>query len=205
MPWSNQNGGGGPWGGGGNGNGGGNNQGPWGQGPKKPRNGGGNGGPPDLEELIRRGQDQLKNIVPGGANAGIAVIGLAALVGLWLVQAVYTVQPDERGVELRFGKPKEEISMPGLHFHLWPFETVDIVKVTEQQQNIGSKASTTASSGLMLSGDQNIVNVQFSVLFSVTDPKAYLFNLENPAGTLQQVSESAMREIVGSRPAQDFP
>jgi modulator of FtsH protease HflK len=204
MPWSNQNGGGGPWGGGGNGSGGGNNQGPWGQGPKKPRNGGGNGGPPDLEELIRRGQDQLKNIVPGGANVGIAVIGLAALVGLWLVQAVYTVQPDERGVELRFGKPKEEIAMPGLHFHLWPFETVDIVKVTEQQQNIGSKASTTASSGLMLSGDQNIVNVQFSVLFSVTDPKAYLFNLENPAGTLQQVSESAMREIVGSRPAQDI-
>ncbi len=208
MPWSNQNGGGGPWGGGGNGSGGGggNNQGPWGQGPKKPRNGGGNGngGPPDLEDLIRRGQDQLKNIVPGGANAGIAVIGLAALVGLWLVQAVYTVQPDERGVELRFGKPKDEIAMPGLHFHVWPFETVDIVKVTEQQQNIGSKASTTASSGLMLSGDQNIVNVQFSVLFSITDPRAYLFNLENPAGTLQQVSESAMREVVGSRPAQDI-
>ena len=213
MPWSNQNGGGGgPWGGGG-----GNNQGPWGQGPNKPRpngNGGGNGGPPDLEEIIRRGQDRLNRLIPGGANGGIVVAGLLLLGGLWLSQAVYTVQPDERGVELRFGKAKEQISMPGLHFHMWPFETVYIVKVTEQQLNIGSKASGTDGAGLMLSGDQNIVNVQFSVLFSVNEPKAYLFNLDDPAvvndpsssvqSTLQQVAESAMREVVGRRPAEDI-
>lgn len=202
MPWSNQNGGGGPWGGGG---GGGNNQGPWGQGPNRPR-GGGSGGPPDLEEIIRRGQDQLKNVVPGGFNGGILVIA-ALLIGVfWLMNSIYTVQPDERGVELRFGKPKNEVSMPGLHFHFWPFETVELVTITEQQQNIGRKgASVNAEdSGLMLSGDQNIVNVQFSVLYSVTDPRAYLFNLENPSATLQQVSESAMREVVGRRPAQDI-
>ena len=204
MPWSNQNGGGGgPWGGGG---GGGNNQGPWGQGPNRPRGGGGgNNTPPDLEDLIRRGQDRLKNVVPGGFNGGVVAILAVVLVAFWLIQAVYTVQPDERGVELRFGRPTEDVSMPGLHFHFWPFETVEIVKVTEQQQNIGGRAnSSNASAGLMLTGDQNIVNVQFSVLFTVSDPKSFLFNLENPTQTLQQVAESAMREVVGRRPAQDI-
>ncbi|MFB2550801.1 FtsH protease activity modulator HflK [Ensifer soli] len=206
MPWSNQNGGGGPWGGGGGG-GGGPKPGPWGQGPNRPRGGGGgrNGGPPDLEDIFRRGQDQLKNVVPGGINGGVFVIIGLIVIGFLLMNSIYTVQPDERGVEMRFGKPKEEISMPGLHFHFWPFETVEIVKVTEQQLNIGGRAnSSQAGAGLMLSGDQNIVNVQFSVLFSVTDPKSYLFNVEEPANTLQQVSESAMREVVGRRPAQDI-
>lgn len=194
MPWSNQNGGGGPWGGGGN------NQGPWGQGPNRPR---GKGGPPDLEEIIRRGQDQLKNVVPGGFNGGVFLILAAVVLVFWLIQSIYTVQPDERGVELRFGKPRDEVSMPGLHFHFWPMDTVEIVKVTEQQQSIGGRNASNAASGLMLSGDQNIVNVQFAVLYMVSDPKSYLFRLENPAETLQQVSESAMREIVGRRPAQD--
>lgn len=203
MPWSNQNGGGGgPWGGGG---GGGNNQGPWGQGPNRPRGGGGGGNqPPDLEDLIRRGQDRLRSVVPGGFNGGAFVIIGIVLIAFWAIQAIYTVQPDERGVELRFGKPKEEVSMPGLHFHLWPVESVEIVKVTEQQQNVGSRAtSNNPGAGLMLSGDQNIVSVQFSVLFTVSDPQAYLFNLEDPSQTLQQVAESAMREVVGRRPAQD--
>lgn len=210
MPWSNQNGGGGgPWGGGGGGNGGGGNKGPWGQGPNRPRGGGGgrgNGGPPDLEEIFRRGQDQLKSVVPGGFNGGIVAIILLLIVGFFLINSIYTVQPDERGVEMRFGKPKDEVSMPGLHFHFWPLETVEMVKITEQQQNIGSRAGNgnQAAAGLMLSGDQNIVNVQFSVLFSVTDPKAYLFNVEEPSNTLQQVAESAMREVVGRRPAQDI-
>ena len=203
MPWSNQNGGGGPWGGGG-----GNNQGPWGGGSNRPRgggggSGGGNGGPPDLEDIIRRSQDRLRNVGPGGFNGGAVVIVLLVVVAFLAIQSVYTVQPDERGVELRFGQPKEEISMPGLHFHMWPFETVEIVKVTEQQQNIGAAGSAQSSAGLMLSGDQNIVNVQFSVLYTVSEPKNYLFNLENPASTLQQVAESAMREVVGRRPAQD--
>lgn len=215
MPWSNQNGGGGggggPWGGGGNGGsggGGGNNQGgPWGQGPNRPRGGGGggNGGPPDLEEIIRRSQDRFRNVLPGGINGGVIAILALVVLAFVGIQSVYTVQPDERGVELRFGKPKDEVSMPGLHFHFWPIETVEIVKVTEQQQNIGARAtSTTAATGVMLTGDQNIVNVQFSVLYTVSDPKSYLFNVDAPAQTLQQVSESAMREVVGRRPAQDI-
>ena len=211
MPWSNQNGGGGPWGGGGNsGGGGGNNQGgPWGSGPNRPRGGGGggngNGGPPDLEEIIRRSQDRFKNLLPGGFNGGVVAVIVLVILAFIGIQSIYTVQPDERGVELRFGKPKNEVSMPGLHYHFWPIETVEIVKVTEQQQNIGARAtSSSAATGVMLTGDQNIVNVQFSVLYTVTDPKSYLFNVDTPAETLQQVSESAMREVVGRRPAQDI-
>ncbi|PVE56684.1 MULTISPECIES: FtsH protease activity modulator HflK [Rhizobium/Agrobacterium group] len=214
MPWSNQNGGGGPWGGGGGGNsggGGGNNQGgPWGQGPNRPRGGGGgggngNGGPPDLEEIIRRSQDRFKRMLPGGFNGGVVAILVLVVLAFIGIQSIYTVQPDERGVELRFGKPKNEVSMPGLHYHFWPIETVEIVKVTEQQQNIGARAtSSSAATGVMLTGDQNIVNVQFSVLYTVSDPKSYLFNVDTPAETLQQVSESAMREVVGRRPAQDI-
>lgn len=198
MPWSNQNGG-GPWGGGGGGNG----KGPWGQGPNRPGNG---GNPPEIDEIIRRSQDKLKRIVPGGlgGGGGLVLLGVALIVVLWLFKAVYTVQPDERGVELRFGEPKSEVSMPGLHFHFWPIETVELVHITEQQANIGAKTGINNDAGLMLSGDQNIVNVQFSVLYAVTDPRAYLFNVEDPRDTLQQVAESAMREVVGSRPVQDI-
>ena len=197
MPWSNQSGGG--W----NNNSGG----PWGQGPGGQRGGGGGGGnPPDLEEIIRRGQDSLRRVLPGGGGGGSPLIwGLVAvaLVGLWMFKAVYTVQPDERGVELRFGKPKEELSMPGLHFHWWPIETVEIAKIQERQMTIGSATRTSPQAGLMLSGDQNIVDVTFAILYSVVDPANYLFNVANPDEVLRQMAESAMREVVGRRPAQD--
>lgn len=202
MPWSNQSGGGGPWGGGG-GNGGG----PWGQGPRGPGGPGGPGGtPPDLEDIIRRGQDRLKNALPGGGGASPAMFGLIALglAVLWLFQAIYTVQPDELAVELRFGKPKDEISEPGLHFHWWPVETVERATVAERLINVGEVRGGGASTGLMLSGDQNIVDVRFSVAYQVDDPRAYLFNVSDPDATLRQVAESAMREVVGRRPAQDI-
>ncbi|RUX93642.1 FtsH protease activity modulator HflK, partial [Mesorhizobium sp. M2A.F.Ca.ET.040.01.1.1] len=115
---------------------------------------------------------------------------------------IYTVQPDEVAVELRFGQPKSELSQPGLHFHWWPIETVETAKISEQLVSIGGGASS--GSGLMLSGDQNIVNVQFSVAYQVSDPKAYLFDVSDPDGMLAQVAESAMREVVGRRPAQDI-
>lgn len=207
MPWSNQNGGGGPWGGGGDNNNNNNNGGPWGQGPKGPR-GGGQNTPPDLEDILRKGQDRLKKVFPGGGGTGGSnrpvyfLIG-AAVLGLWLFQSIYTVQPDELAVELRFGKPKAEVSEPGLHFHWWPIETYEKAQIVEKQINIGGQGSRTATQGLMLTGDQNIVNVQFSVLYRVSDPRAYLFNVDSPDAMVQQVSESAMREIVGRRPAQD--
>ncbi|RVD61487.1 FtsH protease activity modulator HflK [Mesorhizobium sp. M2D.F.Ca.ET.185.01.1.1] len=195
MPWNDKSGGGGPWGGGGN-------QGPWGQGPKGPS--GPQGSPPDLEDIIRRGQDRLRRALPGGGGASPAVLGLIALalIVLWAFKAIYTVQPDEVAVELRFGQPKTELSQPGLHFHWWPIETVETAKISEQLVSIGGGA--TSGSGLMLSGDQNIVNVQFSVAYQVADPRAYLFDVSDPDGMLTQVAESAMREVVGRRPAQDI-
>ncbi|MEF2073550.1 FtsH protease activity modulator HflK [Consotaella aegiceratis] len=197
MPWSNQTGGGGWQGGGG----------PWGQGPQGPRPGG--GGSPDLEEILRRGQDRLRRAMPGGGGGGgstgaalIAGLVVVALAVIWVFNSIYTVQPDEVGVEMLFGKPKQELSQPGLHFVFWPIETVDTVPTVESQVTLGSGQSRDGS-GLMLSGDQNIVDVQFAVLYQVDNPQNYLFNVLDPAGMLQQVSESAMREVVGRRPVQD--
>ncbi|MBN9070982.1 MAG: FtsH protease activity modulator HflK [Rhizobiales bacterium] len=205
MPWNNQSGGGGgPWGGGN-----GNNQGPWGQGPRGPR--GPQGNPPGLEDIIRSGQDRLKRVLPGGGGGGgggpgspwfFGVIGLLAVI-FWLFQAIYTVQPDEKAVELRFGKPKQELSEPGLHFHWWPMETVEKANVSERLINLGEARGNT-STGLMLSGDQNIVDVKFSVAYQVADPVAYLFKVSEPDEMVRQVAESAMREAVGRRPAQDI-
>lgn len=197
MPWKNQSGGGGPWGGGGNGGG------PWGQGPRGPS--GPQGSPPDLEDIIRRGQDRLKNALPGGgaANPAMFVIIGVVLVAFWLFQSIYTVQPDELAVELRFGKPKQELSEPGLHFHWWPVETVEKANTAEKLINIPEGRGNSAS-GLMLSGDQNIVDVRFSVAYQVSDPKAYLFNVSDPDEMVRQIAESAMREAVGRRPAQDI-
>ncbi|MBB6464593.1 FtsH protease activity modulator HflK [Aminobacter carboxidus] len=201
MPWNNQSGGGGggPWGGGGGNNGGG---GPWGQGP---RPSGPQGSPPDLEDIIRRGQDKLKRALPGGGGSTGLLFGLigAGLLAFWAFQSVYTVQPDELAVELRFGKPKQELSQPGLHFHWWPIETVEKVNTAEKLVDIGEVRGST-SSGLMLSGDQNIVDVKFSVAYQVSNPQAYLFNVSEPDIMVRQIAESAMREVVGRRPAQDI-
>ncbi len=203
MPWSNQSGGGdggGPWGGGGsNGSGGG----PWGPGPSGGRP---QGSPPDLEDIIRKGQDRLKNAIPGGGGFNPIFLGLlvAGALVLWGFKAVYTVQPDELGVELRFGKPKEEVSAPGLHFHWWPLETVEKVNTAEKLLTIGGGSRNGGgSSGLMLSGDQNIVDVQFTVAYQVSDPQANLFNVSVPDDMVRQVAESAMREVVGRRRAQE--
>ena len=212
MPWSNQSGGGGgPWGGGGNNNNNNNNGdggGPWGGGNDRPpkKGGGGQGGgtPPDLEDIIRQGQDKLKNALPGGGgfNAATGLIGLVVVAGLYLTQAFYTIQEDQLGVELLFGKPKLEVSSAGLHFHLWPLERYEIVETSEKQINIGANARS-SNVGLMLSGDQNIVDVTFSVLYQVVAPNDYLFNVSDPEGMVRQVAESAMREVVGKRPADD--
>ena len=149
----------------------------------------------------------MKKALPGGGGASPALFGLLGLlaVAFWMFQAIYTVQPDELAVELRFGKPKEELSQPGLHFHWWPIETVEKASTAEKLVNIGDSTTRDAnSSGLMLSGDQNIVNVQFSVAYQVSDPRSYLFNVSSPEDMLRQVAESAMREAVGRRPAQDI-
>ena len=202
MPWSNQ--GGGPWGSGGGGGGGG--RGPWGSGPQP------SGSPPDLEELLRRSQDKLKTVLPGGnlGGKGIALIALAAI-AIWLFSGFYRVQPDEMGIVLRFGKYVQDAT-PGLNYHYpYPIELVLLPKVTRvnridigmrlvEDLRRGSTVRDVPEESLMLTGDENIVDVDFSV-FWVIKPKGagdYLFNIQMPEGTVKAVAESAMREVVGS-------
>ena len=206
MPWSNQNGngpwgggnnGGSPWGSGGNDNGG--NKSPW---EKKPSGSGGNGGNngPDIDDILRKGQDKLKQF--GGAGMFLIVLLIAVI--FWLFQCFYVVQQNEQGVVLRFGVPQEGIVGDGLHFHFWPIETYMKVPLTEKSIAIGGKpGQAQQSDGLMLSSDQNIVYVNFSVYYRISDPTRYLFNVNEQEGTVRQVAESAMREVIGSRPVDD--
>ena len=191
MPWNNNTGGG--WKGGG----------PWGSGPQQPNP----SRPPDLEELLKRSQDRLRNALPAGGrgNGLIALAVVAALVAIWLMNAFYTVQPNELGQELVFGRPKDEVAQQGLHFHFWPVETVEKVSTAQRTDIIpadGARRSESDAS-LMLSGDQNIVDITFSVIWTVSDPKQFLFNVEDAEAFVRRIAESAMREIVGRSRAED--
>ncbi|UNE53656.1 FtsH protease activity modulator HflK [Bartonella machadoae] len=197
MPWTNQNGG-GPWGGDKSKHGG----------DKKTSaknlfgSGGSNGGDngPSLDDILRKGQNQLKQF--GGA--GLWGILFLLVVFFWLYQSVYIVQQNEQAVELRFGVPKAGIIGDGLHFHFWPIETYMKVPLTEKTIAIGGQSGQTQQSeGLMLSSDQNIVNVNFSVYYRISHPSQFLFNVNDQEGTVRQVAESAMREVIGSRPVDD--
>jgi membrane protease subunit HflK len=199
MPWSNQ--GGGPWGSGGS-------KGPWGSGPQSS-----GPTPPDLEELLRRSQDKLRTVLPGGnlGGRGFALIALGAIV-LWGVSGFFKVEPDEVGVVLRFGKEVREVQ-PGLNYHLpYPIESVLTPKALQVRKidvgmrivddlRRGTTVRDVPEESLMLTGDENIVDVDFSVLWRI-DPKPdsvgkYLFNIQNPEGTVKAVAESAMREVIG--------
>src|SRR5215217_750074 len=196
MPWSNQ--GGGPWGSG--------SKGPWGSGPQSS-----GPTPPDLEELLRRSQDKLKNVLPGGnlGSKGFALIALAAI-AIWGFSGFFQVAPDELGVVMRFGKYVRD-AKPGLNYHIpYPVESVLTPKVTRVNRiDIGMRLVEDVRRGttlrdvpeesLMLTGDENIVDVDFSVFWLVKTGGAgdYLFNIQQPEGTVKAVAESAMREIVG--------
>ena len=202
MPWNNQ-GGGGPWGGGGN-NGGGQN--PWGQ---RPSGGGGGGGntPPDFDEMIRKGQERLKRLFPGGGGyKGFVLIGIA-IIGLWLLTGFYRVQPGEQGVTLLFGKWVGTTG-PGLNYFL-PAPIGEVIKPNVERTNqieVGYRGSgSVASNGsrdvpeesLMLTGDQNIIDIDYVVQWRISDAGAYLFNVRDPENTIKLASESAMREVIG--------
>ncbi|MBC7906198.1 MAG: FtsH protease activity modulator HflK [Rhodospirillaceae bacterium] len=208
MPWNPQGGGGGPWGGG---NGGGN--GPWGRGP----GGGGNSPTPDFEEIIRRGQERLRRAMPGksfgGGHGLIAIVALGLMA--WFATGIYKVQPDEQGVVMRFGK-WVDTTEPGLHYHLpYPVEAVLLPKVTKVNQlNLGFRAPaesrferTTAGRDVpeesrMLTGDENIVETDFTVFWVMKDAGKVLFNIKEPEGTVKVAAESAMRDVIGRNPIQ---
>jgi membrane protease subunit HflK len=203
MPWNSQSGG--PWGGG---------QGPWGGRPGGPQ-------PPDLEELLRRSQEKVRSLFPGGGGAGgpagrkgLALVGLV-LVALWLASGFYRVQPDEQGVVLRFGK-LDRVTAPGLNYHLpSPIETVLTPQVTVVNrieigfQSAGAQGTQRVAArqmpdeALMLTGDENIVDINFVVLWRIGDAAQFLFNIRNAEATVKAIAESTMREIIGKRPILD--
>ena len=202
MPWSNQSGG-GPWGQrGGSG-------GPWGSGPQ-----GGGGGPPDLEDILRRSQDRIRDFIPGGGSMGakgLAVLILIA-VAVWLATGIYTVRPNEVGLNLIFGRYVGQ-SAPGLNYN-FPYPIGSVVKPdvtavnrTEVGYRPGGPQARTrdvTEESLMLTGDGNIVDIDFDALWRVDPSRAqdFVFNLQNPQGTIKAVAESAMREVVGRRDIQ---
>jgi membrane protease subunit HflK len=196
MPWNSE------------GGGGGGNQGPWGQGngggggPRRPAPGGGGGrgpNPPDLDELIRKGQDRLKQVLPQGGGGRFGWIVPVVLVALLVVyNSIYQVQPDERGVVLRFGT-FNRVAEPGLHFALWPAETMEKPRVGAVRQiNIGADGGE----GQMLTSDKNIISVPFSVFWRINDAQSFLFNVADQERTIRSTAQSAMREVVGQTRAQ---
>ncbi len=229
MSWNNGGNTGGPWGnpGGKPPSGGkGPERGPWGNGGGRgPGNGNGQGGPglPDFEEIIQRLQQQARRFVPGGGGPGRGqvgngrLVGLVALVaaGLWLASGIYRVQPDEQGVVLRFGA-FEGYTYPGLRYHLpWPIETVLTPSVTRVNRiEVGVRTPTdrldraeavgreVPAEALMLTGDENIIDINFSVFWKIKDGKEFLFNTRNPAETVRAAAESMMRQVIGRTPIQ---
>jgi membrane protease subunit HflK len=160
--------------------------------------------------MLRRGQDKLRSVLPGGnlGGKGFAILALAALV-LWGFSGLFQVAPDELGVVLRFGKDVREVQ-PGLNYHLpYPIETVltpkalRINKIDIGMRSVedGRRTATrdVPEESLMLTGDENIVDVDFAVLWKVKPAGVgdYLFNIQNPEGTVKAVAESAMREVIG--------
>ena len=200
---------------------GGNNRDPW----------GGNGrdqGPPDLDEIFRKLSGKFGGLLgdkKGGGSSGggpptqsfrFNAFGfwliLGILVAIWLFSGIYTVEQGRQGVELRFGK-FSSITEPGLSYH-WPYpiETVEIVDVAQrraetigysQGDRVGSRSGQSKEEALMLTEDENIVDVQLSVQYQIKDARAYLFNVRDPDSTLRQVIESALREVVG-KSSMDF-
>ncbi len=199
MPWQNNGGSGGPWGSGGGSGGGPRN--PWGGGSGGSGGGGGGQQPPNLDDLIRRGQERLRASLPGGTGGG-NILGLAvgALVVLWLAtSSIYRVNADEVGVVQRFGE-FVRLSYPGLHFKLpAPIETVTKPKVT-QENTIEIGAADRTSETLVLTSDQNIVDISYTVRWKISDAPEFLFNVANPELTIREVAESAMREAISSTP-----
>jgi len=170
-----------------------------------------NGGPPqqnDLEALLKRGQDKLKQVMPGGTGLpGPLLFLIAAAIAAIIAFYAFTfrVDPDELGVVMLFGKPVRT-EPPGLHFRLpYPIEEVRLPKVTRQNiieigmrsSEVGRGVRPVLEESLMLTGDENIVDINFVVFWRIKDAQKYLFNIQKPDVTVKEVAESAMRDIVG--------
>jgi membrane protease subunit HflK len=192
--------------------------GPWGGPPQPP--GGGPGGPggraPDLDDLIRQAQEAVRRFLPrrGGGGRGVALLALA-LVALWGASGFYRVQPDELGIVMRFGAYNRWAG-PGLNYHIpWPIESVTTPSVTRiNRVDIGFRApldgpvqrvqrqTDVREESLMLTGDENIIDIDFAVFWRIRDAAEFLFNTRNPEITVKSAAESVMREVIGRTPIQ---
>jgi membrane protease subunit HflK len=166
--------------------------------------------PPDIEEMLRRSQDRLRRFLPGPSfTTGSLIVLLLIVVGVWLASGIYFVGAFEQGIVLRFGKFVARTA-PGINYHLpWPIETAYTLDVTRQRQiNIGYRTPADAENAEsspedmpaeadMLTGDENIIDINFTVFWVVKDAGDYLFNVEEPDQAIKAVAESAMREVVG--------
>lgn len=196
--------------------------GPWGgnggarppksSGPKRVGGGNGHGPQPDLEDVMNHLTEQLRKWRGDGSNGSNGkFFALAALV-IWVLSGLYIVAPDEQGVVLRFGAYARTTDS-GLNYHIpWPVETV--VKPNVTRENIVEVGFRTEQSGydgnydvlgesLMLTGDENIVDLDFTVRWKVADAKDYLFRVQDVPETVASVAESVMREVVGRHPIDD--
>ena len=204
---------GGPWGGGGGG--GGNDGGPWGNGNgSNPFGGGGRRPqPPDIEEMLRRSQDKVKRLFPGGGSVKGIVLLIAAIIVIWASSGIYRVNPGEQGVEMLFGKFVKRTG-PGLHF--WaPSPIGDVIKPNVERTNsinIGyrgvgdverSGTRDVSEESLMLTSDQNIIDIDFVVQWRIKNAADYLFNIRDPQATIKIAAESSMREVIGQTPLEE--
>ncbi len=179
--------------------------GPWG-------NGGSGQGPniPDMDDFVNRGRDSLKNMIgkrparkprrkSGGRQQSpkmLIALAVLAAIGGWCWLSFYTVKPEERSVELFLGS-YSSTGQPGLNVAPWPVISKEVLAVTrEQTEDIGVGSGSRVDEGLMLTGDENIIDVDFQVVWNISDPAKFLFNLADPRETIRAVSESAMREIM---------
>ncbi len=188
------------------------NDGPWGSGPRRPGAGGGQP-PPDIDEFIRKGQERMRSAFGGGrgrpqmpSKTGM-LLALVAAIAVWVWVSVFGVEPDEAAVVLTFGS-YTTTKGPGLNFAAWPVQSAEILPVTRENSieigfregdsaNGSSFRSSARSEGLMLTGDENIVDINFQVVWNISRPESFLFNLAEPDRTIKAVAESAMRQVIG--------
>jgi membrane protease subunit HflK len=164
-----------------------------------------------MEDVIRKGQERLKNLIPGGFGSfkGLILVALAAVV-IWLLTGFFRVQPNQQAVQLIFGKPYGKPVEPGLHYNLpAPIGKVEVVNVQDQRRTvIGARGATdrgtftrgprpTSTENLMLTGDENIVDIEFAVLWAIKDVFRYAFAVRNPEENVRAAAEAAMREVIG--------
>ena len=166
--------------------------------------------PPELDDMLRKGQEQLKVLLGGGSGGGSNgssqqsgpgmgrsgyLLIAALLVAFWSFSSFYTVKPEEKSVELFLCK-FSSIGNPGLNFAPWPLVTREVLPVTREQNESIGVGGRGSDAGLMLTRDENIVDIDFEVVWNISYPAKYLFNLRDPQMTIRAVSESAMREII---------